>query len=127
MEKTNVITKLESSSILSSRMIQLELKENVYSDIQKTRYNYLRDLNQVSKGLVLQDILMYRAYFEQNFNVDLLMKNINSIEELYTKDVDDRTILNQAIILSVFDLLDEKLNFPILKDALLRKLGFLSF
>jgi hypothetical protein len=96
-----------------SRLLQLDFMEKGFTNDQKEAYRQLEDIlkDQTFSSLTFE-ILKFRKLFEREFR-NIYYKTYAELKTEYsTVNFDNRILVNNCVVLSVFKILKEPLNIP---------------
>lgn len=95
-----------------SRLILLIFEENNFSEKQKAVFGKLAKEKEKGLSQIVKELLQYRDLFKQNFK-RIYTYYVSSIDKnLKYKNIPSRLKNHASIIISIYILLKEKLNFP---------------
>jgi len=104
-----------------TRMILQSFYKTEWSNDEKTQYNNLKTIESNGLTQIIIEIIKHRAYFQNNFS-ELFKSTSKELKKIFKyKKISDRSINNVSILLSVYNILNKKLDFPFNYNDLLKK------
>lgn len=103
---------------LITRLIWLEMNKNDFSEEEKKNYNELKELTQNGISSYTNSLIQYRELYSVNFK-ELYQKNKSNIDKEFSK-LESRFSTNYAILLTTYEILSGKINFPFTYDEVFK-------
>lgn len=103
---------------LLQRLILIDYNKNEHTSEETENYSKLKRINEVGISNVLTEILPMREYFNEKFSEVFSNQYRLLKEKAKNLRTTDRMIENYSLILTVFEILHEKLDFPFNREDL---------
>ena len=97
---------------LFQRFILLMFEPGKFDDTKRNNFKKLRDMEEGGLSCITVELLKHRKYFEQNYpeHYDAVEKEV--IKQTNNPNIDDRMMVNVAMILACYKTLEAKVTFP---------------
>ncbi|MEI2274739.1 PriCT-2 domain-containing protein [Sphingobacterium sp. ML3W] len=109
-----------AENALFTRTIMVTQTKTNFTDDERIDYNFLKDVEFEGISHITAGLLSNRSFFEKHFKRDFGTKVKEFYDTVKAEDIDERMVKNYAMLLTVYSMMCNRVEFPFTYEQLLK-------